>query len=163
MSMDCEHCWETPCICNNLEMLEQRRKEGLDHAEFTQKKIKVSEDRRRMMNTLDDQIAILQAAKEGKKIQMRAAPRVDSNTINAWYDVADPGRWNFTGLYEYRVKPMDRKVQFYMTPEVAVAGGPKGDAMWAFLRANGRIKETLGSRVEATFNAEGELIRVELI
>lgn len=44
-------------------------------------------------------IAVLQAAKEGKKIQCR---RVDDNT-NRWDDTSMPD-WNFWD-FDYRVKP----------------------------------------------------------
>ena len=51
---------------------------------------------------IDEMIAVLQAAKEGKTIQ-------DSLSNDAWYDNPDP-TWNFQQL-KYRVKPEPVKVE----------------------------------------------------
>ena len=100
--------------------------------------------------TLDDQIAILQAAKEGKEIQTRPKPRItDTWGSYEWYDaleIVQDQAFNFA-KYEYRVKPTDRKVQLFLT-----APGRKYP-----------LDKTYNANCEATFNAEGELIRVELL
>ena len=52
----------------------------------------------------DQMIAVLQAAKDGKALQMQAKKR--GGTGGAWLDVANP-LWNFA-CYNYRVKPEPR-------------------------------------------------------
>ena len=52
----------------------------------------------------DQMIAVLQAAKDGKAIQMRS--KVNRRTGGAWYDVTDP-LWDFAAC-NYRVKPEPR-------------------------------------------------------
>ena len=52
----------------------------------------------------DQMIAVLQAAKDGKAIQMRS--KVNRRTGGAWYDVTDP-LWDFAAC-DYRVKPEPR-------------------------------------------------------
>ena len=88
---------------------------------------------------LDEQIAILQAAKEGEPIQCRAR-----TSLMSWYDNHEQ-QFNF-GIYEYRIKPMDQKVKLFLR------------APWKGLPPVG-----MPCNCEATFNAEGELIRVELL
>lgn len=51
----------------------------------------------------DQMIAVLQAAKDGKAIQMRAKV---NRLGGAWWDVADPF-WDFSAC-DYRVKPEPR-------------------------------------------------------
>ena len=58
----------------------------------------------------DQMIAVLQAAKDGKALQMQAKER--GGTGGAWLDVANP-LWNFA-CYNYRVKPEPRV--FYAIP-----------------------------------------------
>lgn len=50
---------------------------------------------------IDEMIAVLTAAKEGKRIQYKR------HEFNEWYDNND-SRWNFE-MFEYRVKPEPRE------------------------------------------------------
>jgi hypothetical protein len=94
--------------------------------------------------TLDDQIEILQAAKRGEEIQCR--PKYPTGKAD-WYEGL-PGGFNFA-TYEYRVKPKDIKVQLFLC-------SPKHKYDHASV-------STYRTNCEATFNKEGELIKVELI
>lgn len=53
------------------------------------------------MMTIDEMVAVLQAAREGKDIQVRGN--------NGWSDIPVPA-WNF-GRYDYRIKPESRKLR----------------------------------------------------
>ena len=54
------------------------------------------------MNDIDHMIAVLQAFKEGKKIQVRCR----SNDADDWVDAADNNAWNWD-MFDYRVKPAE--------------------------------------------------------
>lgn len=55
------------------------------------------------MQTIDEMIAVLTAAKEGRKIQARHT----DNPTDLWENIANP-LWDF-GSYDYRAKPEPRE------------------------------------------------------
>lgn len=57
------------------------------------------------MKTLDEMIAVMQAARDGKLIERRSW---NANSLTGWYPAAEP-TWDW-GLWDYRVKPEPRKV-----------------------------------------------------
>ncbi len=58
--------------------------------------------------TIDEMIAVLQAAKRGEQIQVRRT------SLTEWCDANSPG-WNFDN-FEYRVKPKPREVLILYSP-----------------------------------------------
>jgi len=64
------------------------------------------------MKTIDEMLAVMQAAKEGKEIQKRYLYPSVSMT-NEWVDFHIPD-WNW-GIYDYRVKPVEpKRVRLYV-------------------------------------------------
>lgn len=57
--------------------------------------------------TIDEMIAVLQAVKEGKQIQVRVGGE------SPFYDCLSSPVWDFA-MFEYRIKPEPR--EFWLTP-----------------------------------------------
>lgn len=77
------------------------------------------------MRTIDEMIAVMQAFKEGKKIEIR---REGDDEGDDWVDICCP-KWNWHG-YDYRVKP-EPKYRPYANAEEAMEAIKKHEG-WVF-------------------------------